>query len=491
MTLHRSNIEAEEAPPPREEKPISLPGEEPPTLVALPEERTAAFDGRAGLALRGRLEAAIKRLRRDAGLIEAHAFEQTGEPAEKGEGGALDGDGEADAPPVGQQSNQPAKPLWKKPAFIGGASVLAIAVVAASALIVSSNAPKQIRIAETGMGDADQTRPLIAPSATLATMPKPQIAESPARPPVAGDKSDQLREILSLRPAAEKRASGAPAKDGGAPAPVKAEAAPLAAAEAAKSQSPAAALSGDESTEPVGRVAEKPVVKPGEPEAKAPHDVGVAAKAAAGAVEVRVASVPPDEPKETIPAPTSSAASPRSPVIDDVKKETEALALVTQFGAELRDLQKSLKALEEAQKTAAASTDAKLSDFERRMVLGEASRMVAAIHADGQAGVEGSDAATGSISPQAPSKTDASPAATTGKSSGKAHAQPMPEEKKRYRIQAASPGLAMLAPIDSSGEEEPPLQVGVGKIIPGYGKVKSIEQRGASWVVQAELGAIP
>ncbi len=64
------------------------------------------------------------------------------------------------------------------------------------------------------------------------------------------------------------------------------------------------------------------------------------------------------------------------------------------------------------------------------------------------------------------------------------------EAVKRYRVQAASPGLALLAEIDRGGGEGAQLQVVVGDSIPGYGRVKSIAQRGTSWVVSTEHGAI-
>jgi len=60
----------------------------------------------------------------------------------------------------------------------------------------------------------------------------------------------------------------------------------------------------------------------------------------------------------------------------------------------------------------------------------------------------------------------------------------------RYRVQAASPGLAMLADMDRSGEESKPIQVSVGGQLPGFGRVIKISQHGTSWVVQTEKGAI-
>jgi hypothetical protein len=60
---------------------------------------------------------------------------------------------------------------------------------------------------------------------------------------------------------------------------------------------------------------------------------------------------------------------------------------------------------------------------------------------------------------------------------------------KRYRVQAASPGLALLAEIDRGGDGAQ-LEVLVGDTIPGYGKITSIGQRGTAWVVTTEHGNI-
>ncbi|HEY5205736.1 MAG TPA: hypothetical protein VIJ63_14200, partial [Roseiarcus sp.] len=63
------------------------------------------------------------------------------------------------------------------------------------------------------------------------------------------------------------------------------------------------------------------------------------------------------------------------------------------------------------------------------------------------------------------------------------------DQKRNYRIQAASPGLAMLSAIDG-GPDDRPVEVAVGTDLPGYGKVRSIEQHGQAWVVKADRGSI-
>jgi hypothetical protein len=57
-------------------------------------------------------------------------------------------------------------------------------------------------------------------------------------------------------------------------------------------------------------------------------------------------------------------------------------------------------------------------------------------------------------------------------------------------VQAASPGLALLAEVERGGGEGAQIQVVVGDTIPGYGRVKDISQRGTTWSVTTENGAI-
>jgi hypothetical protein len=67
---------------------------------------------------------------------------------------------------------------------------------------------------------------------------------------------------------------------------------------------------------------------------------------------------------------------------------------------------------------------------------------------------------------------------------------PADVEPHKYRVQAASPGLAMLAEVDRGGGDGAQVQVTVGDDLPGYGKVKSVSQRGTSWVVTTEKAVI-
>jgi hypothetical protein len=61
---------------------------------------------------------------------------------------------------------------------------------------------------------------------------------------------------------------------------------------------------------------------------------------------------------------------------------------------------------------------------------------------------------------------------------------------KSYRVQAASPGLALLAEVERGGGEGAQMQVVVGDTIPDYGRVRSIAQKGTAWIVTTEHGQI-
>jgi len=50
--------------------------------------------------------------------------------------------------------------------------------------------------------------------------------------------------------------------------------------------------------------------------------------------------------------------------------------------------------------------------------------------------------------------------------------------------------MAMLAELDRTGDVGNLLQVSIGDDVPGFGKVKSIAQQGAAWVLTAEHGTI-
>jgi hypothetical protein len=177
--------------------------------------------------------------------------------------------------------------------------------------------------------------------------------------------------------------------------------------------------------------------------------------------------------------------------------EVQVLELVTQMAAMVRDLRAQHAQLRADFGKAAADNAARLADFERRLALAEARHALSAAQVAGEPLASGPPAsapapagealaATGSTTGQAGWVT--TPAAVTPVAAALPASDKGPA--KRYRVQAASPGLALLAEIDRSGGDGAQLEVLVGDTIPGYGKITSIGQRGTAWVVATEHGNI-
>jgi hypothetical protein len=143
-------------------------------------------------------------------------------------------------------------------------------------------------------------------------------------------------------------------------------------------------------------------------------------------------------------------------------------AIVTRLTGQLKDLQDQVR-------TESAGSEEKLADLARRVSMSESKSAVAAAERANvpQAAAEAS-AATAGVEEQAQS--------VRIKVAGVG-------QKRNYRIQAASPGLAMLSAIDG-GPDDWPVEVAIGTDLPGYGKVRSIEQHGQAWVVKADRGSI-
>jgi hypothetical protein len=180
--------------------------------------------------------------------------------------------------------------------------------------------------------------------------------------------------------------------------------------------------------------------------------------------------------------------------------QVQVLELVTQMAAMVRDLRAQHAQLRADLGKTAADNAARLADFERRLALAEARHALAAAELAGSplasappalspAPAGYAVAAAGSGARRAGSGTGASaPVVVTPVAAALPGSDKSPA--KRYRVQAASPGLALLAEIDRGGGDGAQLEVLVGDTIPGYGKITSIGQRGTAWVVATEHGNI-
>jgi hypothetical protein len=161
--------------------------------------------------------------------------------------------------------------------------------------------------------------------------------------------------------------------------------------------------------------------------------------------------------------------------------QVQVLGLVTEMASVVKHLREQNAQLRADFGKSSADTAAHLADYERRLAMAEAKSAVTA--AGGDAGLPpalpATDPAPIVAKPVSVTRAVAVLPAVTGSAVAKS-----------YRVQAASPGLALLAEVERGGGEGAQMQVIVGDTIPDYGRVKSIAQKGTVWVVTTEHGLI-
>jgi hypothetical protein len=370
-----------------------------------------------------------------------------------------------------------------------GALAVALAASVAIPAIVVLNWPHSTPqpVVEPGMLADGQTK-LMAPSAALATAPPREAPNvSRDRPLVHETRGDEVNEIVSFRgddkaqaPKAEASATEAlaaearrtaepapahPASETSAVPPVAPEATPPPAIDQAKA--------GDVARPPTSDPAAPPPLAPtpsadardlAPPAAALPAEPGLGA---AAKIEARLAEL------ETAVQDRSNEARAR---LEAERAETRTLEKIAELGALVSRMTGQVKDLQDKVQTLSTGAEEKFADLTRRIAIGEADRAVASAENAGSRGSAASPKEKGSADgSEAQDRTRVKVAAT--------------DVKRTYRIQAASPGLAMLAAIDASPDDRP-VEVAIGMELPGYGKVVSIEQHGEAWVVKADRGSI-
>ena len=368
---------------------------------------------------------------------------------------------------------------------------------------------------------ADGQTKVMAPSAALATAPPREAPNvSRDRPLVNETRRDELNEMLSFK-GGDKAADGSTPK-ADAPAAVPAAQPPVV-AEARETAQPA----------PAHPASERSAVPPSAPEATPPAPIDQAKSADAAQTPASHPVTPPSSapieqaravdaaqtpashlvtPLSLAPTPSavardpapSTAALPPEPGLGEAAKiearladletavkdrsneaharleaekaETHTLEKIAELGALVTRLTGQVKDLQDKVQTLSTGADEKFADLTRRVALGEANRAVASAENAGSAG----------SAAQAQEKGSADGSEAQERTRMKVAAA---EVKHNYRIQAASPGLAMLTAVDGSPDDRP-VEVAIGTELPGYGKVRSIEQHGEAWVVKADRGSI-
>jgi hypothetical protein len=402
--------------------------------------------------------------------------------------------------------------------LLGGVAGVAVVVLAGGAFVLSPfnqvvPIPADVAAAARQVAkDAgiDVDRPL-APSASLAGIDPPSRPLAVVLPHYVPEPHDHdLSELLSIRPGS----ATADAPNASQPAPAKPGKPPTAAqtfvphepgstipSEAATSSAPPPLTR--ESTvsptqpHPAARDITQAVVVAAAPDPAPPQPKPVTERAAQTAERQgehkpdavpggeqkppQSAAVPPDAPPDAVLQALHLEAGPMSD-----EHQVQVLELVTKMAKVVTDLESQAAALRADFAKTTADTQAHLADFARRIDLAEAIKAVAVAQHAGDLSAISAPVGADPLSVR-PATTLAPIAVTRPDVALPASA---PQDAKRYRVQAASPGLALLTEIARGGGDGAQVQVTVGDTIPGWGKVKSVSQRGTSWVVSTEKGVI-
>ncbi len=266
--------------------------------------------------------------------------------------------------------------------------------------------------------------------------------------------------------------------------------------------------------DPAAEVPPRPPVQPVTDPA-APAAVMPDAPAASSATDI-ASSRPPEAAGQAsaVPAPaepTSPATTEMAPVVT-AQQLVHTFALVRQMGLIVRDMQAENEALrmraagltgvlqtkvaELEQRLAAAAHDMHDAHEENAQLRAEMAALADTLQTSSKAleqrlslalaraaAEPGKQQAEAPAPPASPPAGD-SPAAADATAPGSA---PMVHD---YHVQAASLGVAVLGDANAVPGQGGRYLVAVGDQVPGVGRVISITQRGASWVVQTDHGAI-
>ena len=164
------------------------------------------------------------------------------------------------------------------------------------------------------------------------------------------------------------------------------------------------------------------------------------------------------------------------------REQVDVLNLMEKLGIVVRDLRDENAQLRTAVKTLSEEVDTRTTQLNRRLSLAEANGAIAAAMGAGQRPAQPATVVVTAQAAAAAKPPAASPAPPAP--------PPLVRSVKDYRIQAASPGLAMLSSVGLSDGDTSSIQVAVGDEVPGVGRIKAIFQKGTNWVVETDHGLI-
>ncbi len=174
-------------------------------------------------------------------------------------------------------------------------------------------------------------------------------------------------------------------------------------------------------------------------------------------------------------------AAPLSPL-----EQVKLVDLLKELGAQLRDTRAEVVQLRSTVAQLVDTVDTKTTQFESRLGLAEAGTVLA------QSARAGHPETAAPVAPPPPAARGAAAGrvAVPAQQSGPAPVAPAARTVRDYRIQGASPGLAVLSVLNPLPGGQAVIEVSTGSEVPGVGRIKSIAQRGTTWVVQTDAGVI-
>lgn len=362
-----------------------------------------------------------------------------------------------------------------------------------------------------GTGSRDQ------PPAEVGIKPEAAAAQAP-RPDAPAALRPQVSEFAAL----QSLPNNAPAEVGvSAPATIPAasprepvpglssvtEAQPPQAAvpvpEPAPFAGPPAVSAATETARVPSAAAETPAGSAPAPSAAAPvaaspltqRPVTASAGAPAPAAITTPVSAPAPAASPTQPQAVTSALASRDPVavVAELRaaplsppEQVKVVDLLKELGAQLRDTRAEVVQLRTTVAQLVETVDTKTTQFESRLGLAEAGTVLA------QSARAGHPETAAPVAPPLPATRVAATGRVTPPSQhpGTAPAASAARTVRDYRIQGASPGLAVLSVLNPLPGGQAVIEVSTGSEVPGVGRIKSIAQRGTAWVVQTDAGVI-
>ena len=279
--------------------------------------------------------------------------------------------------------------------------------------------------------------------------------------------------ISTLAPPAVQAAS-APAVPASSPAAVTL---PLAAAETGASANPVPAPAAPPVTPPI------PVTAASLTPAITMPNMAVPAVATAPAAASTPPLVPVPAPKPLDPVQTASElqAAPFS-----TKQQVDMVGLVRELGAQLKESRLTVSQMQATVADLKEQLDTRMTEFDGRLGLAEAGTVLAQ---SAKAALP-QPVMTAAAVPARPSIASRQSAPVAQAAPPVSTTSPASRSVKDFRVQGASPGLAVLNVLVAGPGEAPVLYVALGDQVPGVGRIKSIYQRGTTWLVQTDAGLI-